>query len=302
MPSTCWQPGQVVEVLDDSTSAKGEVWAQGQVVEYDEDAGLVCVEVNGETQYICEEDDAVNIRSTGGDDVQKEDAAQDAGVEDSTADSTAVDAALGCSSEPPEPPAIHETLGGPRNPTINGQPVAVSGEIFKKPTWRNDGVENPPECVQIEEAGEPVVEGLGLAFQDPNYNGKPWVGIYANLKYQVLREPDPHADCQLAVSMAKRTTMTCKAEAWMKSKKNEAEGGKFWSTREAGHCFTYKAGCEQVVKGWDKGCEGMRVGEIRRIHIPSNLGYGSKGNKQYEIPPNNDLVFEVECLFVRRFA
>jgi FKBP-type peptidyl-prolyl cis-trans isomerase len=56
------------------------------------------------------------------------------------------------------------------------------------------------------------------------------------------------------------------------------------------------------VKGWDKGCSGMRVGEVRRIFVPSNLAYGSKGNNEYEIKPNNDLLFEVECEYVRRFA
>lgn len=93
------------------------------------------------------------------------------------------------------------------------------------------------------------------------------------------------------------TTATVIAEAWMKPTK-----AKFWSTRDEGLFFTYKAGADQVVKGWDKGCEGMRVGEIRRIHVPSNLAYGSKGSVEYHIPPNNDIIFEVECHFVRRFA
>jgi len=279
-----------VEVIDDGATAKGEMWVQGEVIEYDEDAGLVCVAVNGETQYICEEEGSANIRAIddGSSDTKTVEAAR--GGEDVPEHTSAASSSTQQSEQPPP---------GPRNPTINGQVVTVSGEIYTK---KCNNVENPPEDTQVEDIGEPIVEGLGLAFNDPNYDTKPWTIIYANLKYQTLREGDPHAECKLPISMAQRTTATVKAEAWMKSKKDEKESGKFWSTREAGHCFTYKAGAEQVVKGWDKGCEGMRVGEIRRLHVPSNLAYGSKGNKEYEIPPNNDLVFEVECMYVRRFA
>merc|ERR1711988_1060521 len=96
----------------------------------------------------------------------------------------------------------------------------------------------------------PGVEGLGMCFDDPAYNTKPWVIVYGNLKYQVLREPDENSAVKHAVSMEERTTVTVQAEGWTKPN----GGRKFWSTRDAGHHFEYKAGMDQVVKGWEKGC------------------------------------------------
>lgn len=61
--------------------------------------------------------------------------------------------------------------------------------------------------------------------------------------------------------------------------------------------FTFTLGQGQVIPGWDKGVEGMKVGERRRLTIPSNLGYGEKGVGNI-IPPNATLVFEVELLNV----
>lgn len=66
-------------------------------------------------------------------------------------------------------------------------------------------------------------------------------------------------------------------------------------TRKAPFSFTLGAG--QVIPGWDKGVEGMKVGERRRLTIPSNLAYGEKGVGSI-IPPNATLVFEVELLNV----
>lgn len=58
--------------------------------------------------------------------------------------------------------------------------------------------------------------------------------------------------------------------------------------------FALTLGMNMVIQGWEKGLVGIKVGEIRRISIPSELGYGSadKGN----IPPNSDLFFDVKCL------
>lgn len=66
-------------------------------------------------------------------------------------------------------------------------------------------------------------------------------------------------------------------------------------TRKAPFSFTLGAG--QVIPGWDKGVEGMKIGERRRLTIPSSLAYGEKGVGNI-IPPNATLVFEVELLNV----
>ena len=61
--------------------------------------------------------------------------------------------------------------------------------------------------------------------------------------------------------------------------------------------FTFILGAGQVIPGWDKGVEGMKIGERRRLSIPAGLAYGEKGAGSV-IPPNSPLIFEVELLNV----
>jgi len=61
--------------------------------------------------------------------------------------------------------------------------------------------------------------------------------------------------------------------------------------------FTFTLGQGQVIPGWDKGVDGMKIGERRRLSIPSAMAYGEKGVGSV-IPPNAPLVFEVELLNV----
>eukprot|EP00933_Yihiella_yeosuensis_P017110 TRINITY_DN14388_c0_g1_i6.p1 TRINITY_DN14388_c0_g1~~TRINITY_DN14388_c0_g1_i6.p1 ORF type:complete len:157 (+),score=31.11 TRINITY_DN14388_c0_g1_i6:94-564(+) len=74
---------------------------------------------------------------------------------------------------------------------------------------------------------------------------------------------------------------------------------KFWSTKDPGQQpFTYNSG-GGVITGWDKGALGMKLGETRRLHIPADEGYGASGFPAWGIPPNGDLVFELECLDIQ---
>jgi FKBP-type peptidyl-prolyl cis-trans isomerase FkpA len=79
---------------------------------------------------------------------------------------------------------------------------------------------------------------------------------------------------------------------WLKN------GKKFDSSLD-GEPFAFKLGAGEVIAGWDEGVAGLTVGSKRKLWIPAKLGYGPQGSPP-EIPPNAELIFEVELLEIHK--
>ncbi len=108
------------------------------------------------------------------------------------------------------------------------------------------------------------------------------VTMPSGLKYQDVKVGDgPVAETG--------STATVDYTGWL------TDGTKFDSSKDHGQTFDFKIGAGQVIRGWDEGVKGMRVGGVRRLTIPSELAYGAAGAPPV-IPPNATLVFEVELL------
>ncbi|RJG27040.1 FKBP-type peptidyl-prolyl cis-trans isomerase [Massilia cavernae] len=92
------------------------------------------------------------------------------------------------------------------------------------------------------------------------------------------------------------TPVTVHYTGWLRND-DGTQGAKFDSSKDRNDPFQFNLGAGQVIRGWDEGVQGMKVGGQRRLTIPASLGYGARGAGGV-IPPNATLIFDVELLAV----
>ena len=108
----------------------------------------------------------------------------------------------------------------------------------------------------------------------------------SGLKYQDLK-------VGTGAAAKKGDTVEVHYTGWLK------DGKKFDSSVDRGKPFSFPLGAGRVIKGWDEGVAGMKVGGKRKLIIPSKLGYGARGTPDGTIPADAELTFEVELLKIK---
>ncbi len=92
-------------------------------------------------------------------------------------------------------------------------------------------------------------------------------------------------------------TVSVHYTGWLYAPKATRQHGARFDSSEGGAPFTFKLGAGQVIKGWDQGLVGMKVGSRRTLVVPAALGYGAQGAGP--IPPNANLIFDITLVDVK---
>jgi FKBP-type peptidyl-prolyl cis-trans isomerase len=134
-------------------------------------------------------------------------------------------------------------------------------------------------------AGLGVCLFAGLMFADEKKDEKV-IKTDSGLQYVELKEGD-------GAVAKKGDTVEVHYTGWTTDPKKP-----FDSSLDRKQPFSFKLGAGMVIKGWDEGVAGMKVGGKRKLIIPSELGYGKRGAGK-DIPPDSELTFEVELLKIK---
>ena len=138
------------------------------------------------------------------------------------------------------------------------------------------GISQPPE------EGDPAARKPGVASFSPSHDESGAATVMEEMKVEILQNGDG-AEATAGQNVSVHYT------GWL------TDGTKFDSSVDRGQAFNFPLGGGRVIKGWDEGVAGMKIGEKRRLTIPPHMGYGARGAGA-AIPPNATLVFEVELL------
>jgi FKBP-type peptidyl-prolyl cis-trans isomerase FkpA len=94
-------------------------------------------------------------------------------------------------------------------------------------------------------------------------------------------------------------TVTVQYTGWLYSYFKQEHKGNQFDSSVGRSPFTFPLGADRVIKGWDQGIAGMKVGGKRTLIVPADLAYGSRGMGRGAVPPNSPMVFDIELLDVK---
>jgi len=219
-------------------------------------------------------------------------------------------------------------------PVLNGKAKKLNGSVKETPTKKGDAIaalkknkdeKTPKKDTPAAETKTPKQEGKSpkKEAKTPKQDGKtpketktPKEGKTPKQDVKTPNAKTPKQEASAAVATPKSVKKTMKGGIAIEEIKEgtgpEAKSGRvvgmFYSGRlksnnkqfdacQSGKPFKFKLGKGEVIKGWDIGVQGLKVGGKRKLTIPPQMGYGSAGAPP-DIPPNSTLVFEVECKYV----
>ncbi len=143
-----------------------------------------------------------------------------------------------------------------------------------------DSNKNEQEIIDQNDSEENIEDQLNQIINKPN-NKK------MELQIDILKEGSGEIEAKEGDIIAVHYTGTLE------------DGAKFDSSLDRGETFSFTIGAGQVIKGWDEGTVGMKIGEKRKLTIPPELGYGDRGVGNI-IQPNATLIFEIELVSIIR--
>ena len=117
------------------------------------------------------------------------------------------------------------------------------------------------------------------------------------LPFAPFAQQDIRAGAGTEAAVGRRATVNY--TGWLYDPTRPETKGRQMDTSVGRQPFTFTVGSGQVIRGWDQGGPGMKVGGLRRLTIPPDLAYGSQGSTGGVIPPNATLVFDIELLDVQ---
>lgn len=146
-----------------------------------------------------------------------------------------------------------------------------------------------------------AMAGTSLAQSDPKADAKPVTTQSDQPGKKTMSNGLKIDDTKIGTGRiaAAGTTVVVHYTGWLSDDKAaDGHGKKFDSSVDRKEPFSFPLGMGKVIKGWDQGVDGMKVGGKRTLTIPADLGYGARGAGGV-IPPNAVLIFDVELLDVK---